>query len=103
MAQAALSFEPGPFPGLPRPAVGPKGPKIGQKSGAGFIILSSLRFAKELSYAGTLARLVVIISLSLGFRLVPASGPGVVHVHSRRVRMLDADAGNQSENPTTKV
>ena len=41
MMQPALCFEPGTFPGLPGPAVGPQGPKIGQKPGAGFIILSS--------------------------------------------------------------
>ncbi len=31
--------EPEPVPGLPGPAVAPKGPKIGQNPGAGFIIL----------------------------------------------------------------
>ncbi len=50
MVQPALFFEPGPFPGLPGPAVGPKGPKIIQKPGAGFIIVSSLRSAQL--YAG---------------------------------------------------
>ncbi len=35
--QAALFFEPGLYPRLPGPAGGPKGPKIGQKPGAGFI------------------------------------------------------------------
>ncbi len=34
------------FPELPGPALGPKGPKISQKLGAGFIILSSLRSAR---------------------------------------------------------
>ncbi len=48
--QPALFFEPGPFPGLPGPAVGPKGPNIGHKPGAGFIILSSLRFALPKSH-----------------------------------------------------
>ncbi len=38
--QPALFIEPGLFPGLPGPAVGPKGPKICQKPGAGFMILS---------------------------------------------------------------
>ncbi len=33
VAQPALFFEPGPFPGLPGPAVGPKGPKIGLNPG----------------------------------------------------------------------
>ena len=33
-------FEPEPVPRLPGPAVGPEGPKIGQKPGAGFIVLS---------------------------------------------------------------
>ncbi len=42
----ALSFEPEPVQGLPGPAMGPKRPKIGQKTGAGFIILSSPRFAQ---------------------------------------------------------
>ncbi len=41
-----LFFEPGPFPGLPGPALGPEGPKIDRKSGAGFIVLSSLRSAQ---------------------------------------------------------
>ena len=41
-----MFFAPGPFPGLPGLAVGPKEPKIGQKPGAGFIILSSLRSAQ---------------------------------------------------------
>ncbi len=39
MVQPALFSEPEPFPRLPGPAVGPKGPKIGQKPGARFIIL----------------------------------------------------------------
>ncbi len=38
LVQPELLFEPGPFPELPGPAVGPKGPKIDQKPGAGFII-----------------------------------------------------------------
>ncbi len=38
LVQLALLLELGPFPGLPGPAVGPKGPKIGLKPGAGFII-----------------------------------------------------------------
>ncbi len=46
LVQPALFFEPGPFPELPGPAVGPNGPKIGQKPGAGFIMLSSLRSAQ---------------------------------------------------------
>ncbi len=33
-------------PRLPGPAVGPKGPKLGQKNGAGFIMFSSLMSAK---------------------------------------------------------
>ncbi len=37
--QPALFFEPGPLPRLPGPAVGHKGPKIGQKPEAGCIIL----------------------------------------------------------------
>ncbi len=45
MVQPALFVEPEPVPRLPEPAVGPKGPKIGQKPGAKFIVLSSLRFA----------------------------------------------------------
>ncbi len=53
----ALFFEPGPFPELPGPAVGPKGPKIGQKSGAGFIFLSSPRFAQDTLWA-TLCSLI---------------------------------------------
>ncbi len=44
--QPALFCEPGLFPGLPGPAVGPKGPEIGRKPGAIFIILSSLRSAQ---------------------------------------------------------
>ncbi len=40
LVQPALFFEPEPFPRFPGPAVGPKGPNIGQKPGAGFIILS---------------------------------------------------------------
>ncbi len=32
--QPAMFFEPEPVPGLPGPAGGPKGPKIGQKPGA---------------------------------------------------------------------
>ena len=40
-----MFFEPGPFPGLPGLALGPKGPKIGHKPGAEFIMLSSLRSA----------------------------------------------------------
>ncbi len=47
MAQPALSFEPEPVPRLPGPAVGPKGPKICQKPGAGFTILSSQRSAQR--------------------------------------------------------
>ncbi len=43
MVQPAVFLEPGSFPELPGPAVGPKGPKIGQKPDAGFIIVSSLR------------------------------------------------------------
>ncbi len=46
MVRPALLFEPGPFPALPGPAVGPKGPKIGQKPVAKSIILSSLRSAR---------------------------------------------------------
>ncbi len=46
LVQPALLFEPGPFPGLPGPVVGPKGPQIGKETGAGFIILSSLRSAQ---------------------------------------------------------
>ncbi len=52
MVQPALSFEPETVPGLPGPAVGPKGPKIGQKPEAGFIMLSSLRSAQVWSPAG---------------------------------------------------
>ncbi len=33
VAQPALFFEPGLFPGLPGPAVGPNGPEIGKKTG----------------------------------------------------------------------
>ena len=44
--QPALFFEPGPFPGLPAHAVGPKGLTIGQKPWAGLIMLSSLRSAQ---------------------------------------------------------
>ncbi len=51
--QPALFFEPGPFPWLPGPAAGPKGPKIGQKSGAGFSILSSLRSAHKYGSMGS--------------------------------------------------
>ena len=47
MAEPALCFEPEPVLELPGPAVGPKGPKIGQEPGAGFIILYSLRSAKQ--------------------------------------------------------
>ncbi len=46
--QPVLCFEPEPVPKLPGPAVGPNGPKICQKPGAGFIILSSLRSAQSL-------------------------------------------------------
>ncbi len=46
MVQPSLFFEPRPFPGLPGPAVGPKGPKLDQKPGAGFIISISLRSAQ---------------------------------------------------------
>ncbi len=35
MAHPALFFEPEPVPRLPEPALGPEGPKIGQKPGAG--------------------------------------------------------------------
>ncbi len=42
-----LFVEPGLFPELPGPAVGPKGPKISQKTGAGFIMLSSLKSTKN--------------------------------------------------------
>ncbi len=38
-----IIFEPEPFPRLPGPAVGPKGPKIGQKPGAGIIISPCIR------------------------------------------------------------
>ncbi len=47
MVQPALSLEPEPVPRLAWPAVGPKGPKIGQKPGAGYIILFSLRSAQQ--------------------------------------------------------
>ncbi len=40
-ATCALFCEPEPVPRLPGPAAGPKGPKLCQKHGAGFIILSS--------------------------------------------------------------
>ncbi len=46
MVQTALFFEPELVPRLRGPAVGPKGPEIGQKPGAGFIILSSPRSAQ---------------------------------------------------------
>ncbi len=42
LVQLALFLKLGPFPGLPGPAVGPQGLKIGLKPGAGFIIQSSL-------------------------------------------------------------
>ncbi len=45
--QLALFFEPEPVPGLPGPAVGPKGPQIDQKPGAGFTISSFLRSAQQ--------------------------------------------------------
>ncbi len=62
MVQPASYLEPGQFPGLPGlpgPAVGPKGPKIGQEPGAKFIILSSLR-STQLSHRGRLSAALTV-------------------------------------------